>query len=355
MQQWRGWGLVCATVVVMGAGCGDDGSPATEPDASPDTGGDTTADTTPDVVTPPSECWPARSGTNFALEPASAEQEWADCVAGCDHDLPVYELDTATFSGDGLAGRIDAESHGFPSVTDGPDIDLVAIFAEPRTMVEILVEPADEDSLFDPVIQTRDGVRGTMTFSAGVVDGFRGARTVVAAPLIEIPFYLVVEDAVNYDALRPAGGGLPDSDDFVGGDDYDYIVRVRTSPFDPTDLGELSDTQPLSLESAEIVCGGDTHYYTFTIDGGGTPLIEVESTGSSDLVLVVAGLNGTGGRQLAWDTVLVDGEDDDTDGSVTLDGVDIAPGGGNYIFAVTDFNGLAGPGEFTYSIDVTLQ
>lgn len=351
MLMWLAMVSVCAMPTV---GCDDDG-----PSVGPDTSADLTEDQpTSDTVTPPPECYTARTGDTFIIEPLG-ENEYSDCITGCDHDPNPYIIDLAVMGADGIRARMDGEPHRFSSVgvEAGPDIDLIGVQAPARTMVEIIVEKTTEASTMNALVQTRDGFRnGSLTFSSDMAEGVLTARTVLAAPYAgNLPFYIVVEHEANYEKLR--GIDAPTAT-YEGGATYDYLVRFRTWDFAPVELGTLDAENPtLTVASAELECGGDIHYYRFYGQSGIAPTVRFERTGSADFVGAVSGMNtGPAGEQLVWTRTVNDSTDATPgDGVVILLGEElIDQGSGEFIFAVTDYNGLSYPGDFTYSLTVTL-
>ena len=311
---------------------------------------------------PTTDAEPAATATEpvgfFGEEPDSSSEEWPDCVASCGHEGEPLVFDLRDFQLDGLRGVIDGNRHTFRvsgATVTGPDIDLFGIRGWGRMMVEITVEPAGSASIMDPVITTHDGFKA-ITYNSDRAAGDRTARAVVAHPYIngELPFYVVVEDATNYESYG-SGGAL------VGGPEYGYIVRFAASDFAPTELGTLDGEKPqLTVTGAHLEQGGDIHYYRFYSAFSAQPSVTFTRTGSEAFIGVLAGMDTVGG-QLVWERVVHDDASNPT-GAVTLpsDGFDVCfepceAGLGEYIFAVLDWSGAAFPGEFTYDLTVTLE
>ncbi|MCA9563498.1 MAG: hypothetical protein KC561_08410, partial [Myxococcales bacterium] len=279
----------------------------------------------------------------------------SDCIGGCGHDENPVVINLNTFALDGLKGTIDGEDHTYQrsgATIQGPDNDLIGVLATERTMVEVIVEPADCDSQFSAVVQVNDGFE-TMTFNAGITPDSRTARTMVASPYLnnELPFYVYVQHESNYENFQPGGGS------FVGGDDYDYIVRFNTSDFSPEELGNLNQSPSTATADGQLEQGGDIHYYRFTAPATANVSVEVDSTGSDELVLSVIGFRTIEGQLILHGSEF----DDDESGTVTIDESDFrtcdgdcGSAQGEFIFAVTDYNGAAGD-DFSYELTVTVD
>jgi hypothetical protein len=289
-------------------------------------------------------------------EPEGEENEWADCISGCAHDTPLALFDMREYAFDGLRGIIDGRDH-IRLITGaeviGPDVDLIAIRAAGRSMWEITVEPTGPGSRIYPVITSHDGF-SAMSFNGDIADGSRTARTVAVAPYSgELPFYLSIEHLDNYESMEPGNWGP-----FVGGDEYAYIIRLTELAFEPTELGSLSEESPVAtVEGAVLEQAGDIHFYRFTAPGNSEPTVAFESTGSDAFVGYLAGMKTIGG-DLVWNATE---HDEDGDGEVDLPTTAFRPCDGpcgsaevEFMFAVSDWNGSAFPGEFSYNVTVTL-
>ncbi len=104
MRELMMWLAMVSVFAIPATGCDDE-----EPNALPDTTADATEDqpTTDqpntDTITPPAECYTARTGDSFVTEPLG-EDEYADCITGCDHDALPYIADLARLTVDGIRG-----------------------------------------------------------------------------------------------------------------------------------------------------------------------------------------------------------------------------------------------------------
>lgn len=338
-----------AVLVVWAAACKDDNG---ETSPTQDAGTDTAvqSDTQVDQDEIPGL---------FGFESDDPEEEWSDCISNCDHAIEPQFVDLTNFQLDGLRGRIDGGQHIFERSgvdVSGPDIDLFGLLAPPRLMIEITVEPAGTRSMIDPVVTTHDGF-ASMTFSDDRSEGDITARTVVASPYVgsDLPFYFFVEDAINYENFQPGGGS------FVGGDEYEYIVRFDTFEFAPQDLGTLDETtRELTFSGGRLEDGGDINYHRFYAPATSRPTVEFTRTGSSAFLGTLYGTSTIGGQLTVQQPPSRDTEEENT-GIVTLpfsqfrvchdDCDDVV---GEFIFSVSDWNGRADPGEFTYDLRVFL-
>jgi hypothetical protein len=345
--------LLAILLLALPAACSDSGS-----NGGDDGGGD--GDLTPDLVAdqttdlggdPPAGCWTTNTATNFATEAG----DWGDCITGCENDNPVL-FNFQNFRNAGWRAAIDGESHNYTAagVPNGPDLDLIGVILPPRTLLTLYVEPTP-GSQINAVITTHDGLSG-MTFNADAhapgspvdpVSGSPYARTQVANPWVTpIPFYFYVEHFANYN-------NFPSTSFAYEGGNHGYIVRYDTSAVPLTELGELTAGGSLS-GSGRLSCYGDVVYFRYT---GGVGTVTLTRTGAADLVLYAAGMDTTGG-QLVWKGRAFDGsqQDGNADGVLVLEPRAFADGGTNeFIFAVTDFNGAAGPGDFTFDVSVQGQ
>ena len=288
----------------------------------------------------------SNTGGNFIEESG----DWPDCITDCANEAPVQQIDLRSFDADGLRGSIDAECHDyFGPDTMGPDRDVIQVIADPRSMVDITVEP-DGGGDFRAVLITVDG--GTiMNFATLDDDGSTASHVRYAHPHINagLPMYIVIEHLPNYLAYNPPH---TDCSAFVG--DLGYTVRFSAVPFEANDLGTLSQGGTLSA-SGELTRGGDVQYFTFMADGAANFNVTATRTGAPDFEITLVGLNTIEG-QAVWDTVL------HTDGSSsqTLDQTQMRACQGDcagtmyqYGFAVLDWNGESWPGSFSYDVTVT--
>ncbi|PKN58650.1 MAG: hypothetical protein CVU56_04790 [Deltaproteobacteria bacterium HGW-Deltaproteobacteria-14] len=293
-------------------------------------------------------------GTEAFVTEGQGTSEWPDCVTGCTYAAHVglAEIDLGgPGSNAGGLGVIDGGSHTY-DIGIGPDIDVIALRAQPRTMIEIAVQAGASGSPIDPIVYTSDGFQ-IRTFNSDVAPGDSCARTTIAFPYVSASaIYLVVEDGANYDAWTPTGYG-PTT---VGGTTYRYTLRLRTTAFAPVDLGTLSVGPTHPVSSQALTLGGETKYYRFTAPANATPTISLTRTGSSEFVPAIAVFKSDQ-NQMVWQDVEWDA---DGNGAASITGGFVVCNGScgadpvDFYFAVMDFNGAAGPGTFSYDLTVKL-
>lgn len=337
------------------------------------TGGDTTET---DTIEPPLAGNACNAdlgvGTDTLYDESSTSggDDFPDCVTGCDHaaQTGLWEIDLRNHLYTGALGEIDGGVHTL-DVGPGPDIDIIAIRAEPRTMIEFAVQKESTSGLMDPVVYTSDGF-SVRTYGSDVTPTNLCARTTIAFPYVgAVPLYVIVEDAQNYDAYTPDGYGPT-----VGGAAYGYTLRIRTGGFAPFELGNLAAGATLTKSGHELTLGGETRYYRFYAPGTSHPSVTItRAAGSStSFIPAVAGMKTIAG-ELVWQKTEYDS---DENGTAMLSGPTVfrpcipaseCPSGftcpspicdgGNveFIFAVFDWNGAADPGAFTYDLKVQVN
>ncbi len=319
-------GLALLTVLMIACGADDEGTSTADADTS----------TTEDTYNP---------GETLQFEAPDEEGELLDCISGCVHegDPTVFEHEDY----DGLQGTLDGNCHDFGTSGRNGDIDIIGLTAATRTMLEITVEPAP-GSLADPLITTHDGLKG-MNYNDNRSEGERMVRVVVAFPYPdELPIFVIVEDANNYDRFGADCTGR------VGGEDYGYILRVRELPFEPDNFGELPSGANVTHTST-LTQGGDTQYFSFTAPAMSSPSVTVQRTGSSSFWPTVVAMKTSGG-EMRWESLK-----ESDGGTVSLDSsafrvcdTECDAATGEFVFAVLDWEGVAWPGEFSYDVTVTL-
>jgi len=344
------------------------------------TPGDTSSPT--DTTSPPltGNACEADFGSGFATlfdeASAAAGDDFPDCVTGCSHaaQTGLWEIDLRSGNYTGALGMIDDEQHNL-EVGVGPDIDIIAIRAEPRTMIEFAVQKVSAGGLMDPVAYTSDGFQ-IRTYSSDVSPTNQCARTTIAYPYVgAVPIYIVIEDATNYDQYSPSGYG-PGT---VGGSSYGYTLRIRTGGFDPVELGTLAKGASATSNGYQLTLGGETRYFRFYApgaDAAGTPTrpkvtITRAAGASSSFTLAAAGMKTVLGA-LEWQSAKYDSTNS---GTVKLDQPTSfrackpqseCPSGFTceepqcttalveFVFAVQDWNGAADPGAFKYDVSVQI-
>jgi hypothetical protein len=333
----------------------------TPPDTTPPA--DTTPPDTTDTSTPPdtdtgeppvsSVCDPDPTigAATFRVE----NSDWPDCIVDCPRsaDFGFTEIDLRGELGfTGGLGTIDNAVHTLPGSLAGPDIDVIAIRADPRTMIEFGVVAGVNGASIDPLIYTSDGFK-IRTYNGDVGANNRCARTNIAFPYVsQSAIYLIIEDTVNYEAWSPNGYGPT-----VGGSGYGYSLRIRTTPFAPTELGTIQIGQTLPV-GGTLTQGGETRYYRFMAPANGSPSVTMNRTGSTAMDPAMAGFQSTQG-QLVWKLAAhdADGNGSTSLGPSAFEACSGACGGQlvEYIFAVFDWNGAAFPGAFSYDLSVRMQ
>ncbi|MFO0744575.1 MAG: hypothetical protein U1F43_02740 [Myxococcota bacterium] len=309
-------------------------------------------------------------GTDNLYDEASASggSDFPDCVTGCDHaaQTGLWEIDLRSTVYTGALGTLDDDSHAL-DVGPGPDIDIVAIRAEPRTMLEFAVQKDSAAGLMDPVVYVSDGFQ-VRTYSSDVSPTNLCARTTIAYPYVSAsPLFVVIEDAANYEAYSPDGYGPG----IVGGAGYGYTLRIRTGGFSPVELGNLASPSTTTKGGQELVLGGETKYYRFYAPGTSHPTVTITRAAGANAAFIpaVAGMKTIAG-ELVWQKA---DYDSDENGSVILQGntafrpcipASECPDGFTcpspictasnveFVFAVYDWNGAADPGAFTYDVKV---
>ena len=287
-----------------------------------------------------------------------------DCYEGCGNsytDAPFEVQITATegetqFTVNGerhssLIGTIDGEDH---STGWGYDLDMVRVRIRPRTLLEILVEPAS-DSALDPYVSTYDPVlipmaplNGWLTQNDDAEEGRTGARTVIAAPVLdEEPWLVAVDDARNV-----AGAGTE------GGPDHRYELSFRViGEVEFIDLALGGDQTSDSRTGMEFEQAGDLHYYRFVDPQHHSYLVQFDAHNDAFCghIWQLDLLEG-----VAWTAEGVN-DDDPSDGCVqhlefeTASGA-VHPDTDEYGLVVTDWAGRGsnlGLGAFVYDLSLT--
>ncbi|MEZ4335162.1 MAG: hypothetical protein R3B82_00850 [Sandaracinaceae bacterium] len=289
------------------------------------------------------------------LDAAAEEPEpsdFADCVSPsvCPRVAPLGVLDLRTDATVTVAGRLDDLAHPrSDGCRDFPDVDVFALMAAERSMVEIRVEPQlGVDSLLRPVALTFDGATA-LTFATGDWSGpgeVASARTMLIVPSGAAPIHVVLEDARNIVDGRCASGiAAP-----AGGPGFGYRVVARRSDFAPEELGDL--TANASRSAAPIAARGDLTVYRFTT-AAPRPSIDVTLVSCVDgrprdeCEPFAVPLDATMGQAL-WRDVTVDADVEHEH----RDWGD-APQS-EYLFLVTDLYGNGGPG-YAYDLVVTVE
>lgn len=339
-----------------------------------DTQVDTTVADTDVVDTGPSptnacEAAPGVGSDNLAAESTMIGGDFPDCIVGCEFETnpTLWKVDLRESAFTGAIGGFDADEHLFDfddGTHEGPDIDVIALYAAPRTMLELAVIKDTRESFTEPLIYVSDGFQ-VRTFNSNVSDSNTCGRTTIAYPYVsELPVYVVLEEATNYDRWSPTGyrSGT------VGGADYGWILRIRQTPFAPTELGRLSLGEARTLANETLTVGGQTRYYRAWAPGIARPTVTVTRRSGGEFSPSVAGMKTIAG-ELVWQRVEEDGDDN---GVVVLSSNAFRPcipqsecpagfscppnlcteADVEFVFAVFDFNGAAGPGTFGYDVTV---
>jgi hypothetical protein len=305
--------------------------------------------------------------TVLAEDPAN---DFPDCVVGCGRSAADFTtaVDLARDPYTAVSGVIDAGSHLYEG-NPGPDTDIIAISAPPRTMIELAVQRANDRSVMDPLIYVTDGF-AIRTFNRDLSSSNDCARSTIAFPyLSDLPIYVVIEHTLNADVWTPAG--YPPGS-WVGGEDFQWLLRVRARPFEFIDLGALTTPgASLSARSEVLERAGLTRYYRFRAPGDAVVRVDLsESAGApTAFVPMIAGMKTMLGA-LEWQTMNHDGDDD---GRVGLQRSAFRPcvpeaecfGGQcngprctselvEYVFAVGDWGGEGGS-AFRYDLDLRMD
>lgn len=359
-------------------GTGDTGTGDT---GTGDTGGDTavTEDTSADTNTNDTGPGPTLGNAcegplgvgsdTLRTEGTVMTGEWPDCVVGCDFESnpSLWYVDLRSSNYTGASGRLDGDEHLYDfsgGQKVGPDIDVVAIIAPPRTMLELAVVKSAAQSVLEPLIYVSDGFQ-VRTFNSDVSGSNTCGRTTIAFPYISgLPIYAVLEEATNYDLWTPTGYGSGT----VGGPGYDWILRIRTAIFQPFELGALAIGQTKTVTGSALIVGGQTSYFRFYAPGTSKPKVTITRKSGVDFLPTLAGMKTIQG-ELVWQKVE---EDTDENGIVILTNTGFRPcvpqsecpsgfscppdlctsADAEWIFAVYDYNGAAGPGTYGYDVKV---
>lgn len=331
---------------------------ATNDGSQPDGVADATVDTGP---ADDEDCWVPPTGDQLGVE-GLAEFEFPDCLNGCPRgwlDISGSIVNLRTLDGDGFYGVIDepSETHTWPAqgIAIGPDYDIIAVNADARTMIEVVVEPAD-GSLLNPVVFVSDGSMN-LVYNDDAASTTPSARVVLSYPFInDLPIFIDITDAHNYEVFGTAQA------EYVGGENYDYNVYFRTFEFAPVELGTLGDgVVDLSATAQEIACASDLTYYRFYAPATSDVTVSFTRTSGDDFIGFVAGMKTIEG-QMGWTQYLTDDTVNPT-GQITIDesffevcfsDCGLVPG--EFVFGVSEWWGVPFPGaDFTYDIGITLD
>lgn len=294
-------------------------------------------------------------------------RDFPDCIVGCGRPGANFTtiVDVRSDNLTAVAGVIDAAEHLYEG-NAGPDVDVISIIAPPRTMLEFAIQREDAMSVVDPLIYITDGF-AIRTFNRDLSNSNDCARSTIAFPwLQDLPIYVVVEHTLNADVWTP-NGYTPGS--WVGGPDFRWLMRIRTSPFKPTELGALSARGSTLVARNETVGKpGITRYFRFEAPGTADIGVTLTERGSAPIAFVplLAGMKTMLGA-LEWQVMNHDGDDD---GRVELQRSAFRPcvpasecfnddcNGPRctddlveYVIAVADWGGEGGP-DFAFDLEV---
>lgn len=372
--------LLLSIFAFLAVSCGDDTSNENSTDTSSSSGGDVASSSSGgDMASSSSgDMSTSSSGTTgienvtfpegvWLTESPGLIDEFPDCINDCpnsaatEEGTPIDPKELRTFVQmyDGFAGIIDNNCHSIlrdGKISSGPDTDVFTLVSSARTVVELTFQPTTDK--FQPVLYSLDGTR-LMTFAAAANPG-EPARTRFAVPISNLPFFIIVDDAVNNNLFDTQDGIFLDCNSFAGGPDYGYTLSVDTYAFTPTEVAA-----PTTITGDALDQQGDVKYYRFYANWDDSPQVTVTRTGSATAFQpTIVALNTISG-QLAWETIRHDGTG--INGDLSLDGTVESIGGfrachtsdaecqtdtAEFIFAVTDWNG--GGGE-DYTYDVTIN
>lgn len=335
-------------------------------DTGPDT--DTVGPTTGNACEAP----PGSTNEVFLQESMMVAGDLPDCLAYCGFEMnpSVWGIDLRTTQYTAVHGYFDGSDHTYEFETGdgpGPDVDVIALQAAPRTMVELAVLKDDVSSSSDPVIYVGDGF-SILTYNSDVASNNSCARSQLAYPFVTngTALYVYVEDAANYDRLGPNGY----SAGIVGGLQYGYTLRIRSSAFSPTELGTLARGQTRNLSGERLTVGGEVRYYRFYAPGTAAPRVTITRTAGAAFIPTASGMK-TISDQLEWRGYTADSGSgvlqlgptsfrpcipaSECPSGVTCAEPTCTDAQVEYVFVVTDYNGAAGPGTFSYDIAVRVD
>jgi len=198
--------------------------------------------------------------------------DWPDCLSEDTCGSSAHGFTGFTVELDPTTGEIVAEGERYDVLEGtielatghafGYDADFIGVRAPARTVVQITVTPAD-DAPIDPHITTFDGGRPPngpafreITANDDRASGDVAARTMLAAPYDDVPFFLWVDDDRNWSG-----------DDAVGGFEYRYRISFITSGFFPIDV-DVSGGAVTQPGFVDLAAAGDMHFYRFVPMGG---------------------------------------------------------------------------------------
>jgi len=346
-----------------------DGDTGPVSDTQVDTGpNDATVTDTGPSVSNACEAPPGPGADNLKAESTVPSGDWPDCIVGCNFETnpTIWVVDLRDSPWTGVSGGFDGDEHlyGFDDGRGpGPDIDVIAVKAPARTMMEFAVLKNAAASLTDPLIYVSDGFQ-VRTFNSEVSGTNTCARTTLAFPYVsDLPLYVVLEEANNYERWGPTGY----ASGTVGAPDYGWILRLRTTAFAPTELGTLAIGDRRTLSGEVLSVGGQTRYYRAWAPGTARPTVTVTRSSGAAFSPSLAGMKTIAG-ELVWQRVEEDG---DGNGQVVLGANGFRPcipqsecpsgftcppnlctsAGVEFVFAVFDFNGAGD--AFRY--DVTIR
>ena len=225
----------------------------------------------------------------------------------------------------------------------GADIDYIPIQTEPGTPLEVTVQSVD-GSLAQPIASLLAENGGELIFAKP-----HYGRLTLSFLAPGKLFYIRVEESQNYtlnylDAC---------SQYLLGGEKYQYEVKVETSGMQPISLGNIDSDRSFQGTLARV---GDVHYYRFT---AAQALKFKVALVDADHSLSVAQIDRNVGRQsyaggYQWMQYGKALKPENGGNSRELDVAyaDCLEGQCEYWIAVTDFEANS---EYTYEIRLTLR
>ena len=134
------------------------------------------------------EAAPGPGSDNLRGEESVVGGDFPDCIVGCSFEAnpTIWKVDLRSDPFTGVIGAFDGDEHiyGFEDGEGaGPDIDIIPIYAAPRTMLEFAVLKDEGAALTEPLIYVSDGFQ-VRTFNSDVSAANVCGRTTIAFPYV---------------------------------------------------------------------------------------------------------------------------------------------------------------------------
>lgn len=157
-----------------------------------------------------------------------------------------------------------------------------------------------------------------------------------------------VEDGTNYERYWDEAGPP-----FLGGEGFEYVLTVTSSPFAPVELGRLDPGDPALETSGTVEAPGDTVYFRVETTAEADVTLSLTRTGADAFCPVLSPLNTSAG-QLLWSHSECRSETGMTErffDYYPLEGFDL---GSERVFVVLDWYGEGGV-DYTFDLTITAE